>query len=99
MMASAKYRPPDSRSPQPAQLNAIAKPVNGLSGAGLSAGWGGVHQHPRVLEDEAPRGSEGDAGNDERGDGVSLRKPERNHDETCQDRHRAGHVAGKVKGV
>ena len=84
---------------QAAQLDAGAEAVDGLLGAGLGVGGGGVHQHARVLVEQPAGGGEDDAGDDQGGDGIARGDPRDDGGQAGEDGDRAGHVAREVERV
>ena len=84
---------------QPAKVDVIAQVGNRGVCAGVRFGWGGVHQHARVLEDQASRRGEDDRGDEQRGDRIALVKAGADRDQPGEHRHGAGHIAGEVKRV
>ena len=70
-----------------------------VAGDGLGVRGCGVHQNLGVLEDEAARGGEDEAGDDQRRDRVAVAKPGAHGDQADQHRDRSADVAGEVKRV
>ena len=59
---------------QPPELDSVTQIGDRLVCARVRFGWRGVHQHARVLEDQASRRGEDQHGDDQRGDRVALMK-------------------------
>ena len=99
MTTSAKCPPPDSRTPEPPELDRRVERVDRAPGRILRVDRGLIHEHVDVASEQAHRSRDDESRDEERGHRVPSGKPERRRGQPGEHGKRPGEVAPEMERV